>query len=436
MKGSVTQTISQPLEFKTANPISTLFIPLLSHTWSAMPKMGLDVTIDNHYTSKIYTNGSSVSGTVVISPERDMPFQCVQINLVGTSQARIDMLPTPKTVEDVFLSLDMPIHDTSYPADRVFQAGQTYHIPFDFKIPHALSKDACHGLAESGHIQDLHRRLPPTMGGWEKDDMSPVMTRIEYAVVARILQKRISDVGRPIEARLPIKMLPGFPEDAPLSVTDRDTRYSLLKTKSIRRARLSTHKDQAVVSAAQPGAVFLGPSGHQLPDVQSSVTVNFSLTSSSTTPSLPEIHVGQAKLEAITWFSGFPMKTLPELGVERDTSGVRHELKYSTSVKLSPCNIKEASWLQESASQGQGPVVWKATMKVPIQLPTAHKVFLPTFYSCFMARTYSLQLPITLSGSKVNLTVPLQVATQQPAVKVSGPLNEDLPDFYAALAWG
>ncbi|KAF6836465.1 arrestin domain-containing protein [Colletotrichum musicola] len=401
-----------------------------------MPKMGLDVNVDNHYTSKIYTNGSSVSGKVVICPERDMPFQCVQINLLGMSHARIDMLPTPKTVEDVFLRLDMPVHDTSYPANRVFQAGQTYHIPFGFKIPHALSKDACHGLAESGHIQDLHRRLPPTMGGWEKDDMSPVMTRIEYAVVARILQKRISDVGRPIEARLPIKVLPGFPEDAPLSVTDRDTRYTLLKTKSIRRARLSTLKDQAVVSAAQPGAVLLGPSGHQLSEVQSSVTVNFSLRSSSIIHSLPEINVGQARVEAITWFSGFPMKTLPELGVARDTSGTRHELKYSASVKLSSCDVEGASWHQETGSQGQGPVAWKATVKVPIQLPTTHNMFLPTFYSCYMARTYSLHLPITLSGTKVNLTVPLQVATQQTDAKASGPLNEDLPDFYAALAWG
>ncbi|KAJ0280608.1 hypothetical protein COL940_006105 [Colletotrichum noveboracense] len=338
--------------------------------------MALSISIDNHYTSKIYTCNSKVSGTLSVCTQRDTPFDCVQIALLGTSHTRIDMLPAPKIIDNDFLRLDMPIHEDSYPSGRNFRAGQTYHIPFEFTIPRALSSDACHAhtLSESGHIQDLHMRLPPTMGDWEKDDMSPVMARVGYSIVGRVLQKRASEPGHATEISQPIKVFPSFPEDPPLSITEQDTRYCL------------------------------------------------------------NISLGQTRLEAINWFSGAPIKTLPELGEARDSTGVKQELKYITSTKL-PTTGVEVIW-QHVDTGGQSSL-WEGSLEIPIALPNIHKMFLPTFYSCFVARTYVLHLCVNAaaSGTKINLSVPLQISVQEQDGKDFEVSGDDLPTFEAAIAW-
>ncbi|KXH65557.1 arrestin [Colletotrichum salicis] len=133
--------------------------------WSPTSKIPLDIKIDDHYCYKIYTSGSHITG------------------LMGISHTRVDMFPVPKTTTDVFLNLDMPITKTSYPQGQVFAAGETHIIPFNFTIPRELHKDACE-TGQGEHSHDQHTRLPPSMGGWEKDDMSPTMAQVEYKMVA------------------------------------------------------------------------------------------------------------------------------------------------------------------------------------------------------------------------------------------------------------
>ncbi|KAK2748246.1 arrestin domain-containing protein [Colletotrichum kahawae] len=399
-----------------------------------MPKMALGISIDNHYTSKIYTCNSRVSGTLSVCTQRDTPFNCVQIALLGTSHTRIDMLPAPKIIDNDFLRLDMPIREKSYSSGRTFRAGQTYHIPFEFTIPRALSSHACHvhTLSGSGHIQDLHMRLPPTMGDWEKDDMSPVMARVEYTIVARVLQQRASETGHATEISQPIKVVPSFPEDPPLSITEQDTRYCLKKTKQTRKSLLSTQKDQITATVAQPAPAVLTMSGQQLSPT--SATIHLTFKPDSTFASPPDISLAQIKLETISWFSGAPIKTLPELGEARDSSGVKQELKYITSTKL-PTTGVEATWHKGDAG-GQSSS-WEGSLQIPIALPTTHKMFLPTFYSCFVARTYVLHLSVNAaaSGTKINLSVPLQISVQEQGGKDLEVSGDELPTFEAAIAW-
>ncbi|KAI8237456.1 hypothetical protein K4K54_012867 [Colletotrichum sp. SAR 10_86] len=399
-----------------------------------MPKMALSISIDDHYTSKIYTCNSKVSGTLSVCTQRDTPFDCVQIALLGTSHTRIDMLPAPKIIDNDFLRLDMPIHEDSYPSGRNFRAGQTYHIPFEFTIPRALSSDACHAhtLSESGHIQHLHMRLPPTMGDWEKDDMSPVMARVGYSIVGRVLQKRASEPGHATEISQPIKVFPSFPEDPPLSITEQDTRYCLSKTKYTRKSLLSTQRDQVTATMVQPAPAILNIAGQQLSPT--SATMHLAFKSNSTCATPPDISLGQIRLEAISWFSGAPIKTLPELGEARDSTGVKQELKYITSTKL-PTTGVEVKW-QHVDTGGQSSL-WEGSLEIPVALPTTHKMFLPTFYNCFVARTYVLHLCVNAaaSGTKINLSMPLQISVQEQDGKDFEVSGDDLPTFEAAIAW-
>ncbi|GKT50089.1 uncharacterized protein ColSpa_10270 [Colletotrichum spaethianum] len=400
-----------------------------------MFKSILKIGIENHYSSKIYTSGSRITGVVAVCPDTDLSFHCIQIVLVGTACTRVDMLPVPKTTNDVFLNLDMPITKTSYPPGQIFIARQKHEIPFDFTVPHMLHKDSCDTISGE-HSHDQHMRLPPTMGSWEKDDMSPTMARIEYKIVARVLRKRSSLYKGTIETSQLIKVLPAFPEDPPLSINSRDARYTLYSTKAVRRNLLSVKKDRIMIKASQPQALHVSIGGYQLPSSQSSVILDFIFEASSAFSFPPEVTLGQVKLEAQTWFTGTPMKVVPDLGNPRDMAGLRHELRYSTNVKLSTTDTGVILWHKDVSGEEQGLSTWRSKTKIPIRLPTAHKMFLPTFYNCFIARSYILHMSFNSSGSKTNLSVPLQIASQSLYPKASEPEIEDLPSFEASLTWG
>ncbi|GJD01411.1 arrestin [Colletotrichum higginsianum] len=401
-----------------------------------MPRMALEIKIDDHYSSKIYTSGSRVAGVVDICPDTDMPFHCFQITLIGTARTRVDMLPGPKITNDVFLNLDMPITKTLYPPGQTLMAKETHRIPFDFTIPHKLHKDSC-GAVSGAHSHDQHLRLPPTMGSWEKDDMAPVMAQVEYKIVARLLRRQSykNNSKSIIEASQSIKILPAFPEDPPLVLNSHDARYALSRTRSVRRSILSVHKDRIIITAAQPQAVHVSIGGHQLPSSQPMVSLDFAFESSSAASFPPEVTLNQVKLEAQTWFTGTPMKVVPDLGDPRDAAGLRHELRYSTNVKLSTTDTGVILWHKDDANEGQKVTSWQSTARIPIRLPTAHKMFLPTFYNCFIARSYILHVSVTFGGSKTNLSIPLQIATQSLYPRMSEPEVEDLPSFDASLTW-
>lgn len=154
-------------------------------------------------------------------------------------------------------------------------------------------------------------------------------------------------------------------------------------------------------------------------DPPAMATLHFDFSSAAFFASPPEVEVTQTKLSAITCFSGSPIQTLPELGEARDAFGLRQELKYTASVKLPSTQMEDVTWHPESGKHGRDSFSRTATVRVPIHLPTSHRVFLPTFYSCFIARTYVLELSVSISGTRTGLSVPLQIAIEAPQHRTS-----------------
>ncbi|OLN94170.1 hypothetical protein CCHL11_07154 [Colletotrichum chlorophyti] len=397
--------------------------------------MTLAINIDAHYTSKIYTTGSRITGSVSLFPKSDAAIQSIQIALVGTSRTRVDSLPAPRVTNHVFLTLDMPITKASRPSVQDLEGGSPQNIPFRFIIPHTLPRDPCETSRGAGQLRDQHLRLPPTMGTWEKDDLAPTMARVDYAVVARVFQRRSSGTDHAVEQSQPIKVLPMFPMDPPLSITPQDTRYKLERTKLFRRRVLSARKERITVTTAQPEAVRLGVDGHHAPGSWTSVMLDLNFESSSPSFMPPEALTIQMSLESQTWYAAAPIRTLPDLGNPRDSTGLRHELRYSTTTKLSRTQAEGMAWTRKSAAAEWALSSWRAKVKVPIHLPTTHKLFLPTFYGCFVSRSYMLHISVESNGTSLNLSVPVQIATQSPHLNVLGESLEDPPSFESALAW-
>ncbi|KAI1132316.1 arrestin [Nemania abortiva] len=438
---------------------------------AAEPAINMDIHIDNHYQSKIYTTSSTVSGHVKVSAPHDVHFDKVQILLLGTSRTRIDAVSIPQATSHTFLKLTMPVPDSYYPEPRRFEAGTTYTIPFHFVIPQHLTLNACNHQIPNDALREQHLRLPPSFGDWEKDDFTPHMSRITYCVRARIYHENTDDKGaKTTEVSHNIKVIPMVAEDAPLSITKQDKMYVMSKTKRLRKSILSSKLGKLTVSANQPAAAMISTDGHCITPTTAQLDLVFEPTSNESQP--PKIVGVTSKITAVSYYSAGGINQYPNLRDWARSFGGDGRGAYTSSVPLPATPVENAAWHQHLTAQarrdsgydsgahsesdhspngrqdsssghdsrtrnGKGaPYYYAAKVQVPVQLPASKKQFVPTFHSCICSRVYVLWMTVTLSAlvgtsSTVTLGVPLQVgAGPRGGARVD---STGLPTFEAAM---
>ncbi|KAJ3567796.1 hypothetical protein NPX13_g6647 [Xylaria arbuscula] len=431
------------------------------------PKVNMDISIDNHYQSKIYTTFSPVSGHVKIHATHDVPFDKVQILLLGTSRTRVDAINIPQATSHTFLKLMMPVPESQYPESRCFKAGATHTIPFNFVIPQHLTLNACSHRAPSDALKEAHLRLPPSVGDWDKDDFTPHMSRITYSVRARIYQKDVSGKStKAAEAFHDIKMIPMVAEDAPLSITEQDKLYVMSKRKTLRKSILSPKLGKLTVSANQPAPVMISTDGHSTTPTTAYLDFVFEPTSHESQP--PKIVGITSKLTAVTYYSAGGINQYPNLKDWASSFGADGRGAYSSSIPLPTAPVNNVSWTHHIPNQGRRDSGYGSELhydsehsssgrhspdsrarnkktpsspyglqlQVPVQLPSDKKQFIPTFHSCISSRVYVLWMTVTLSAlagtsSTITLGVPLQIGVGSRGgglVDATG-----LPTFEAAM---
>lgn len=434
----------------------------------------MEVKIDQHFSAKVYTSGSTIAGHVAVRPVRDTPFDNFAIVFTGIAATRLDYVQQyPSHSFRPFMKLMMPIADSDLPADLVFKAGQEYNIPFHFVVPHQLPIGACSHKCTSAAIREHHLRLPPSLGFWEADDQAPDMTQIEYAIKVRASQR--GEPGCPsvkvLEAHHFLKVLPALPEDAPLDITDKDERYKLSKTKTIRKGLFSSKTGQLKATASQPSAVMLSGDGHSTSS--STATVHLVYTPDSVETAPPKVNSVTGKLVATTYFGAAPTNRLPNLG-SRNFADSSPSLTYITTNSLFTLPVGTVSWKQEKntssgrrdsgysssaladedASEPDGleghageqevnngklpkkptsPIKHTTSLNIPFSIPNSNrKFFVPTFHSCLISRAYILQLTLCVGPTKtaISLAVPLQVGVEA----MYEPQDDELPTFESVMA--
>ncbi|KAK0621578.1 hypothetical protein B0T17DRAFT_534472 [Bombardia bombarda] len=367
----------------------------------------------------------------------------------------------------------MPIPASTYPSPRVLKTKETYTIPFNFVIPARLLDHACKCKTLSNELYDYHISLPPTMGSWEKNHMTPTVANVEYSIKATVCKTPPAG-GRKIkimEASQVIHVLPASREAPPMNVTQADKLYKMNTSASIRKNFLGSRLGHLEASGFQPTAVVIRPDGL---GAVSSPTAHIKLTfepkdSSSSDMALPTISKVTGKVHSYTYYSTGAIRTYPNMSSdwERQFTGERRST-YSTKVRLEPITLDDAAlqWEQPnktiarrdsgyssdgnnnndddndtttscgggSTSGGSGTAPsnknktnsnpasssssptsssYTTTLKVPINLPTDTTLFIPTFHSCILSRVYSVELAITVAvgsaSKKVKVNLPLQV---------------------------
>lgn len=462
---------------------------------ATFPKSDVQIHIKNHYKTKTYTSSSPVSGQVTITTQRDVHFDSIEIDLIGTSKTRTEGYSAPTESSHTFLKLVMPIPESTYPVPRVLETGRTITIPFHFVLPNFLTLSACQHKVDSEHAREQHLCLPPSMGSWargnwEKDDLAPHMAEVIYSIKARVWREP-EFRGRPIkimEGVKSIQVLPAFAEAAPLTIAENEfnTLYRMSKTKTLRKNILSSKLGTLTVSAQQPRAIALHPDGRVAADSIAQLDLQFTPLAADAQP--PKITSVAAKIVAHTYYSAGPFNSLPNMGDFMKGGLAARRGVYSTSVNLpsvtldsnpvwfthrlsrrdsgygSDCSIDEEQSQQQLQQQQQkrqrrkssfanlirttrpsspttpiltaanSNVVHSTSIQFPLTLPTAKKTFVPTFHSCIVSRVYTLHVALTVdstTATKISLDLPVQI-TVVAGVQVEEE-GEELPSWAEAV---
>ncbi|ODA76716.1 hypothetical protein RJ55_07987 [Drechmeria coniospora] len=426
---------------------------------SVQLKPAIDVRIDGHFTSKVYTSGSTISGQAVIHTQRDTPFDRFEIIFTGIAATRLDFVQQyPSHSFRPFMKLRMPIPRGTLPESKVFEAGTSYVIPFHFVVPHQLTLGACTHHCSTPGVREQHLRVPPTVGFWEADDQAPEMAQIEYSVKARACR----ETGKIMEGYHMVKVLPAAPEDPPLDITARDERYNLSKSKTMRKNLFTAKTGKLTATASQPGAVMLSGDGQNASTSIARVSLDFAPSSSGTPP--PKINSMSGKIMTATFFGAAPTDLLPNLG-SRSAYTANPSLSYATTHSLFNLSPDQVTWQERSISTRRDSgysslgvdedasennyargrdrkrkwakkctIRHSAILEVPFSIPLTNlKLFLPTFHSCLISRTYTLHLNLSVgpTNTTISLAIPLQIGVE---TVFPSSFDDGLPSFDSAMA--
>ncbi|KAJ5088383.1 hypothetical protein N7456_011999 [Penicillium angulare] len=397
----------------------------------------LEIKIDQHFDSKIYTSGSFISGCLEITSQADVAFQNLELVFKGVSSSQVSLcqhavLPSIQT----FLQRNLSIPDY-LPSNRILQAGYSYSIPFAFNIPTRLPDAACEHKDDL--IRERHLQLPPTVGSWVSEDSMGRCVRIEYLIDARlVLTEKKSKMPRQIQSSHLLRVKPYLPERPPLCIDSKSTIYRMSQEKFVKKSFLSRNVASITASVTQPPPIFLSDN---LSTSGSLIKVDLQFTPISANAPLPDVYAQYASLEATTTHSLGHMGYFPD-EQKQDLMGSDLIVSYRTSNRLEIGQSEKLVWektsmefegtgyIQDSSSSTHsaresctstndvsdtGRIIYKASLLLPIKVPdTLKKLFLPTFYSCLACRTYAVRLSLTSGRYKTTLplTMPLQIVSE------------------------
>ena len=272
------------------------------------------------------------------------------------------------------------------------------------------------------------------------DDMAPEMSQISYILRAAVLKRSSTDqctLKTIANIAKKVRIIPTVEEEPPINVVDHPY-YCARKEKTIKRGFLRGKLGRMVASASQPQPIRLLPPTCEPTDTVSTMTtvqLRFDPVGDEQPPKLGSM---SSKIKASTFYSSGPWEDFPMQSGSTPFSQVGQGL-FTDSVPISNMCVGSAKWVKHSTSTecerrdsvqsmasdtsstpstSASDTYYTASVVIPVNLPK-NKTFIPTFHSCLISRTYSLDLSLTYHTPGANvltptisLRLPIQVITE------------------------
>ncbi|RMZ78425.1 hypothetical protein DV738_g3938, partial [Chaetothyriales sp. CBS 135597] len=433
-------------------------------------KNEIDILLDGHtvYNTPSYSTHDEIRGSVTLTFDKDTPVDEVLITFEGQACTYVEKLasaaPTSgrTTGRHTFLKLLQPIQSQLLPEDGILRAGETYTLPFLFRVPDRLLPQICSHKVENESIRKHHVQLPPSLGDGtatgdgqvEMDDFAPAMSCISYCIRARAIHQP-SPRSRPVEVShklTRVRLVPQRDEEPPAELSG-NSDYCLRRAKIVKKGFLKFGKlGTLTAETVQPKSLHLPhPSKPITEPITTMTTVRLRFDPMTADEQPPQLGTLVTKLRIHTFFGAAPYRILPEVQHCENWSSL-HGV-YPQTIELSSRSLSSVTWTRsddsssegsnglsrrpstfsalsnatsslspiqrkssvdyfdnETACTGGAPYYYTASIIVPVSLPMAHtqpsskapKTFVPSFDCCIVSRRYSLQLSLSYSASGSN----------------------------------
>lgn len=436
-------------------------------------KSEIDIVLDGgaEYVHS-YSTHDEIKGSVDVKFDKDTYFDRLNITFEGQSCTYVEKIATAApttgrmTGKQTFLRVQQPIHQDCLPEDGVFRANISYSVPFNFVVPDRLLPFVCSHKVDNEEVRKDHIQLPPSLGDPDVsgeghtllDDLAPDMARITYCVRARIT--RWNAVGRLLDLADKserVRLIPAREEAAPLTIQEHPlSQHVMRKEKSVKKGLFKIGKiGRLTAETSQPRSLRLPhPRNRSAEPVSTMTTINLRFDPHSAEDEPPQLDSVVTKLRAYTFFGAAPYFHMPEYH-RHDNWSTAYGV-YPESIPLASRRVSTVTWLRHDPFEREmslsssnlsrrpssystsstssipdpsftyqaGMPFYTASVLVPIALPNASgssrpKVFVPTFHSCIISRTYSVDIDISfrnpgtnVSSSHVTLKTPIQVSAE------------------------
>ncbi|KAB8200790.1 hypothetical protein BDV34DRAFT_229923 [Aspergillus parasiticus] len=412
----------------------------ISESWfTRRPRISIDFSGQKEGSFSSYTTSDKIEGTATIIADLDTKYDHIKITFEGATRVyteRPASVPRGRylAVWDTFLRLQHPLDTSLQPNERVLRKGQPVTIPFTFTIPDRLPPQSCEHPVDHDYVHQRHTRLPPTVEDSKTasrskspiDDLSPRMCRIDYFVKATI--QRHSGVG-PLAARIKkVHLVPVHDDELPVVVCVDEKDYCWRKEVELRRGMLRDRLGRLQMVASQPGPILVTPGCRVSELVSSAATVHIRFDPVGDEPP-PVLKCLRTKLKASTFYASCPWTNIPSYST---MSRPRiHPEPFERTIPVSSLCVASVEWEKQEldASRNlndpapvlcpQKPILrnsaiyYTICLIVPIALPQ-NRILVPTFHSCFISRTYTLELfyhtTYVYMPTAIKLKVPLHIA--------------------------
>lgn len=404
------------------------------------PVQALQVTISidgsGHNAPQLYTTGSVVTGQATAHSEIDAYCEEAEILLLGLAGTRLELTRhKPTRALSPFLKMYMMTEcdggslELNSPFPGFIAAGQTVSIPFSFIVPQYLLEDSCRHPCTSQAVWERHAHLPPTLDGANEDEHEFLARgRIQYYVEMRLLYHEHSNsnndeavacfspevnTSKVVAGRQMVTILPALPELPPLPLDSIKSEPFLQSNSIMARKNILQRTGRLKASSTQPPAMMLDPWNRSSPCSVLHLELDFFPSDGSSQPPTKLVVSGIAL--GTTHLCAEPSELLPELwckngGMGGDENGPTNTVQCSSAQRLFKSETVLPAWHRiQDLAEGE---CYKAELEMPLSLPACQqKSILPTFYSCLISQTYTLEISISLglATPSLTLTLPLQI---------------------------
>ena len=202
--------------------------------------------------------------------------------------------------------------------------------------------------------------------------------------------------------------MPVFSKQPALGASSTDLILKFRAIQQLKSRDFSDSPGQITLSADEPHVLVLRDSGRSYQTTDIITTLH--LESSKSQPAMPSECIVSTTLESQTWSQTKPMQNLPHITKAKNCHSVSEPLMKDLEFSL----LWEKVPPEGMRIAGSKPVnTFRAQVVVSLPASSAGKrVYLPSFYSCLIARTYCLHILVIIASVPLRLALPLQMALE------------------------